>query len=384
MPIYSRNRVGATVSANESYTDHDLGRILYEDVINTDRVFNAALARDFQEVASRANGTMLESELTAFQEFSVKEAWKNLKAQMKKLWEKIKGVFRTTFAKLTTWLVRDGKAFVAMHRKNILGKNVSKCEIPKYRMKQNWEKVGTSMQKAAKSMTIENALKEYQGYRGSDGPKPDDFTKEAITKVLGTSCDIGEFKDKFMDLVFGPEQTDIEFGKLGVTVDKLFSNISKPETSVKDLKKAEKEADKHLKSLIKKLDDYEKKDSNFEKDDLGDGYHDKQSRDGVTYSRDSYKAASAVCSANSTFLSTLTSAQIAAVKFSIKQDRMVVGKLAAYNPAKNESAMLETMAWLEGADDFDTQDSIDPDSVNDEDVAGDPDVQVIINVEDDE
>ena len=65
---------------------------------------------------------------------------------------------------------------------------------------------------------------------------------------------------------------------------------------------------------------------------------------------------------------------------------MVLGKLVAYTPKSslNDSAMLESMAWLEGADDFDEVEDINPAEAEAEDVQSDPDVVVNISVDGDD
>lgn len=372
MPIYSRNRVGgvgATVTANESYSDHDIGRIMYESAINQDRIFNAALARDFKEIDGTRNGTMLESELTAFREFSVKEAWANLKAALKKFWEKIKGVFRAAYAKLSVWVVRNGKAFVKLHRKAILAANVKDTKIPKYR-KRKGAAIDDSLQKAAKALDIDKAL-------AGGVADASDAVKAKLGTVIGkTSCDPADFRTEYMDYMFEAVQSDETCGSLGLdstgAKTKLMDIVcgTASDASTKDLQKAAKAADKHLAKLIKDIDSAAAKAT---KDLEGDA---------KTAKADQYGNASKYVSAEQTATAAITKAQISAIKFSIKQARMVLGKMvAAGSGAKNEGALDEMSCWFEGADDFDSHEDVDPAEINAEDVASDPDVVVNIDVE---
>lgn len=370
MPIYSRNRVSGTVIASENYTDRDFGRIMYECALNDQKVFNAAIANDFREISAVREGTMLESELVSFREFSAREAWEGLKKKVKKLWEKIKGVFRAVFAKLSVWFVRNGKAFVKLHKKYLISKSgLDDCEIPRYRAKKSRfsDLVGDALTKDERSLTFENVVD-----KGNYGDKDaSDMTEAMFGFIIGTKCDASEFHDKFMEACFEDEETNVEYRdiKSAYPMNQMFSTIENGGKSIKDLKKAEKAADKKLSALIKKLDAAASNEKKYSEDE-----------------RKSYTAASKYTSAAQSYVTAVIRAQIAAVKLDVKQCRMVLGKLVAYTPKSslNDSAMLESMAWLEGADDFDEVEDINPAEAEAEDVQSDPDVVVNINVDGDD
>ena len=100
------------VQANESYVG-TLG--CYNALIDMERnnraIFEAGIARDFQG-AVMVNEGASEEELLAFTEASLGGVISSLKAMLKKIWEKIKGVFNTFLKKLDTVIIRDNKKFV--------------------------------------------------------------------------------------------------------------------------------------------------------------------------------------------------------------------------------------------------------------------------------
>ena len=144
----------------------------------------------------------------------------------------------------------------------------------------------------------------------------------------------------------------------------LFDNITSKSSAIKDLKKAERETDKSIKSALSALKEAEGKAS------------------GEAETRP-YKRASATISGYERAITVATRTAISIIKLGVQQDRMVIGKLAAASP-NNESALLEQMAWFEGADDFATQEDIPAEEVNAEDIQSDPDVVVNIEVEPEE
>lgn len=371
MPIYSRNSVGSDIkiTANENYSYADMGRILVECAQNDMIVFNAAMRNDFKENAAIREGTMVSSELASFREFSIKEAWGNLKEKLKKLWEKIKGVFRQVYAKLTVWLVRNGKAFVALHRKTLANKTgLSNVEIPKYMKRTSFL---DNDHAAPLATAAKNTIEAYKNDDNARGTTEDDNNKSAeayanyeLGKII-SGATVSNFAEEFKKKAF-EELTNRKFSELGISVEQMFNNITSKSDSIKKLKKAEREADKSIKTMISSLN---KKASAAEKKETGSGA--------------GYKIAANVCSGYERALTLVTRAQIQAIKLGVKQDRMVIGRLVAASPNK-ESALMEQMAWFEGADDFDSQEDIPADEINAEDIQSDPDVVVNVEVEPDE
>lgn len=365
MPIYSRNSVGSdiTITANENYSFSDMGRILVECAQNDMLVFNAALKNDFKENAAIREGTMVSSELSSFREFSVKEAWGNLKAKLKKLWEKIKGVFRQVYAKLTVWLVRNGKAFVALHRKTLTNKaGLSKVKIPSYKLRTaNYDKIVNATKDFGPKIRMYISGSK-SGDIGAGEIKAETVANEMLSSVV-SGATVENYGESAKKAAF-EEKTNTTFGDLHLDLNKLFDNITSKSSAIKDLKKAERETDKSIKSALSALKEAE-----------GKATGEAETRP--------YKRASATISGYERAITVATRTAISIIKLGVQQDRMVIGKLAAASP-NNESALLEQMAWFEGADDFATQEDIPAEEVNAEDIQSDPDVVVNIEVEPEE
>ena len=179
------------------------------------------------------------------------------------------------------------------------------------------------------------------------------------------------FAEKSKEYYF-EEMKDTTFASIGVPLEKLFNNITSRSKRIKDLKKAEKDFDTAVKKAIKKLDDAAKKYDKAE----GKTDEEKDLNKGLSTQ---YKNASKVTSSYERAVTIATRANINAIKTSVKQDRMLVGLLAAASPTQEAYFIM-----AEGADDFDSQEDYSPEEINDPEVQADPDVVINVNVDDDE
>ena len=120
MGIYSANRTGRLgvqlATLKENYTSADANRIMYECVVNDNKIFEAILANDFREIKSMREGTLLESERMALNEASIKELAASLKKHLSTFIGKIKSMIQTAITKISAYILRDGKAFVKNYR----------------------------------------------------------------------------------------------------------------------------------------------------------------------------------------------------------------------------------------------------------------------------
>lgn len=349
MPIFSSNRVsgaGATIVAAEGYTEHDFGRILSECAINDMRLFNAAIARDFQEAQALSEGTMVASEIQALQEFSIKEAWKGLKEKLKKLWAKIKGVFKTVYAKLSLWLNRNTKAYIAQHRKELISKNCGGCKIPKFHDPKpgyldiigDFKGLKLSDLKDVADALKGEAVDEIVSAVGAAGKEADlDSNKyNAIRNVIDDMEIPGADKifDELYKAAFNEPNENLTFADCIYkgNVNALFDSLSGNSKSLKTLRKMSAGIDKIFKGIIGKLNKAEAK-------------AESGSAEQKAYSLASKFVGKVQVAANA-----LTSASIKVIKKAISNDRGLIATLVAYNPkAKNEAAMLE-FAFLAGYD----------------------------------
>ena len=362
MPIYARNSLGSDmkITANENYSYADMGRILSECVQNDQILFNAVMRNDFKESTAIREGTMVSSELAAFREASAKDAWESLKARLKKLWEKIKGVFRQVYAKLTVWFVRYGKAFVAANRAVLANKKLDGCKIPLY-LKEKKSPADLH------SKVCEEAIKKIKEVGTS---AENETTEEEVNSVLGkavSGATAENFGEKFHSAVFD-EEKDQTYKTLGLKTEVLFAEITGKGSAMKELKEAEKKVDTAVKAAMSAI----KAARGSAEKDADKGNFGTASRNVGAFERT---------------VTISSRAAIKAVRDKVANRRQIVGKLVAYNPNSSnptsESAMLETMAWFEGADDFAAVDDIPAEEIKADDVQSDPDVEINVTVDDD-
>lgn len=367
MPIYSTNRVsGASTSivAAEGYTEHDFGRILSECATNDMKLFNAAIARDFQEITAMQEGTMVSSEVRALQEFSIKEAWKGIVEKLKKLWAKIKGVFRNVYAKLSLWLNRSNKLYVAQNRKYLQNKNLADCPLPKY-----LKPVGdyyTRVDKCIKELG--DSAKAINDIRTSDDPSLKEVIKKTTTKALkaldidstlgtkspagdlNTSINADDIYEAMLKKYFKAEDSKLTWGNSGMSLDTLFTNLSGSSKKLKDLKKASKTVDGAFKKIISDINK------------LADSDSEKEAN------KKKYRLASAAATSFQNLMNASTSAFIKLTKKAISNDRGLIAALVAYDPKKpkNENAVMCEFAYATGFDTLHEEtDDMTPEDVDD-------------------
>jgi hypothetical protein len=112
MSIYSGNRIGvaslADVRVNESYTDNDIGTILYESERNDMAFFEAILYSDLTEIRDLREGVITEAEAEEKNEKDKDSAFKKIIDRIKAFWAKIKGFFKSIIDKIAAFCDRDG------------------------------------------------------------------------------------------------------------------------------------------------------------------------------------------------------------------------------------------------------------------------------------
>lgn len=340
MPLYSTNRLqnmgNVKVSANESYVGSaGLGRLMLEAAQNDMAIFEAVIFNDFQEVRGIREGTLLESELQSLNEANIKGFFESLKKTLQKFWEKIKGVFKTVYAKLTQYLVHNGKAFVAMHRKELEHKDLRKFSIKDYRAPTD----KLDSMRTPDSGFFADFFKNYSTARAKNvapGETSDSYDSEFVDGILSRQlsgiADVTSqtFIKKVIDYCFkeGAELNGLSSSQLKTMMD----NISTGGEYIKSLKKANKEVNQSLSKGMTTLKNEEKK---LDKEKDTD-----QSR--------ILGAARGYTSALQKILGIYTSGVIKAVKFGMGQDRRVLAGAVAYNPkmVKTENAEFISEAVL--------------------------------------
>ena len=121
MSIYNRNRAGSMAYANEAvdakYNDRNIGLIMVESEMNDMSFFEACLRADFREIKGLQEGTLLESEIEALNEATFKEFINNMQVRLSRFWRKIKDAIEIAIEKVSAFILRDGKKFVAEYER---------------------------------------------------------------------------------------------------------------------------------------------------------------------------------------------------------------------------------------------------------------------------
>lgn len=320
MAIISANRYSTVngryvITANENYGMGDIGQIMIEDAQNDLAIFNAALRADLNEIRIRSEGTLLESEIQQLNEGAIKDFFKALIEKLKKFWAKMKSVFKQAYAMITTYVVRNGKAFVAANRKALYaltGKEEIKGEI--------W---------CPKGDIEPDILKKQPDTNGDFSGKSSAEITEAIIKTALPGYDSGSVYDYMKELCFekktNPVLESICSPREGIN---FLENSGK---LISKLKESERKLEKSVKDEMKKLENQAKTAVNNEKDEkkkaeLEEKYQDaKNATTGVTNA-----------------VSTLGRSAIKLTKFCVTVVRTALGR-AIVTSAKIESTLAESM-----------------------------------------
>ena len=364
MGIYSSNRTGLDyysgeeIVADESYVG-TLG--CYNALIDMERnnraIFEAGIARDFQG-AVMVNEGASEEELLAFTEASLGGVISSLKAMLKKIWEKIKGVFNTFLKKLDTVIIRDNKKFVEKYQRQVRTKNLSKLkykyskELAGFKELKEALDPGTALQSEA--LTVLGMLDNESTADSwkkiiDDGDLESYFIEGCISSKL-KNVEMKDLAKEIHEICFDSEESEegLDSSRLTSIILDLQGDKIK-----KEITDAQKKTDKHFSTILKRVESYSKELGKAKKGDTvnvptdadgGSQKHLKMTDDQITNSLN-------VSGIVQTCISTLENVHNRVVacflnehKFKISQSRRVFAKAVSYNDkAKNEAAYLDAV-----------------------------------------
>lgn len=257
MSIYATNRMGhmdtATAVANEAYGASDIGRILYESQVNDQAIFEAIVVSDLREIQGIREGTLLESEIQALNEASIKGFFEKIKARLKQFWEKVKGVFKDIIAKIALFVMRDGKKFVKRFDEVTKGFTM-KGELTgcKY-----FTKKGLAIIKVPVVSDIETKINAQKNAESID--KKAVVSAELAVAIEGkplTNPTEKEFKEAAIEALFTPKT--INASNYDGIVKVLKSVVSDGKDDIKALREKEKKIEKEIKEAGEKIKKAEK------------------------------------------------------------------------------------------------------------------------------
>lgn len=351
MGIYSTNRLDMSginvddIVANESYSGLvGIQRILIEEHENDMRIFEAVLRNDMQEVYGLKEGTILESELSALQEASIKGLWETIKTALKEFWKKVLGVIENFKNKFLDTIHKANTKLLEDKQKKLEKKDLSK-------MTYKWRKVNedesltkglmeidslrNSKMEALKGATAEKAQESISEYNDNK------LTNEFLKTLLGKETTTEKFVDDYIERVFDKE-TDM-VGLSASELDKIIKDLS---TMHKD-KKAVEDAKKTVNATCKKtLSDIAKTEKETSSKAADNNY-----REGVVAAAKIAECCRLIINSWKAAQLSYISAQFKCIKIRTTQNRYVLSKAAAWDPkAVGESAEFEIFAECDSAE----------------------------------
>ena len=337
-----------TVEAAEGYSGGIGCQIAALEAAQTDFSFLTAFVQsDAREIGMVREGAGVE-EMHAMLEGAISDAWNKLKEWVKKIWEKIKGIFKAFIARLEDFMGKNGYAYFEKYRKVLYDGTPIKDLKAKYSKVDDKE-----LEKLLIGRELENVLPDAFDDKAvvvNDDKDQSELVDEYLEKMLGESTDKKSFKKDFHDKCFDTESTeDIESGK----IQEYVKYISDKKSIIEKFEKQRDNIDKGLKKISnsidkmasKALDDKVKNKSNtsdegvysttdyvgFGKDNKPDKAYKNASQSRIARAQ---RRASAVQSA----LTSYNSAAMEAGKFAIAQSRRLAAVIVSYKMRhKNEA-----------------------------------------------
>lgn len=391
MGVYSLNRTNLSyydeseIIADESY-DGVAGcyQAMIDMETNSHTLFEEAITRDFLEATYIHEGK--DEELMSLQEASISNIFERIKSFMKKVWEKIKGIFNNFLRKLDTVIMRDNKEFAKKYKAQVMGKDLSKMKYkwcdPTGNLSTLKDKVsGSEIKGEAESVITnvsnENNADDFKKIKAmiEDGDYYDHIVNKAIPAV---KTDYKSMEKDIHDWCF--ESSTNEEGLSKDRVNSLYKILISDDVK-KDVKKTQETTNKYFANILSDLD---KASTAASKIDLkGDASDDDPLEDDIKYKNYAGSGADADTSGKKHNVEKLSMSKKHAVnnfvsdagvaseaiqkieavhnklvacflrenKFYITQARRVFAKAVSYSPkkAKNEAAELYYDAIEEAA-----------------------------------
>ena len=238
-----------TVEAAEGYSGGIGCQIAALEAAQTDFSFLTAFVEsDAREIGMVREGAGVE-EMHAMLEGAISDAWNKLKEWIKKIWEKIKGIFKSFIARLEDFMGKNGYAYFEKYRKVLYDGTPIKDLKAKYSKVDDKE-----LEKLLTGRELEKVF--FNAFDDSavvvnDDKDQSEIVEEYLGKMLGESTDKKSFKKDFHDKCFESESTeDLESGKIAEYV----KYISDKKSIIEKFEKQRDTIDKGLKKISNSID----------------------------------------------------------------------------------------------------------------------------------
>ena len=338
-----------TVEAAEGYPGGIGCQIAALEAVQTDFSFLTAFVQsDAREIGMVREGAGNE-EMYSMLEGAISDAWDKLKEWVKKIWEKIKGIFKSFIARLEDFMGKNGYAYYEKYRKILFDGTPIKDLKAKY-SKVNDTALSDLLTGLKMSKVLPDALRSYNTVEVNDDKDQSEIVDEYLGKMLGESTDRKSFKKDFHDKCFESEvNEDLETGSIPTYV----KYISDKKSIIEKFEKQRDLIDKGLKKISSDIDKMASKaiddkvknkansslEGNVENRNAYVGFDDDNKAKSVykwanqTMIARGQRRVSAVQSA----LTAYNSASMEAGKFAIAQSRRIAAVIVAYKMRhKNE------------------------------------------------
>lgn len=353
--------MGSSVIANEDYQG-EVGAyaILAENVQNDLAMFNSMIVGDFME-SKAIHESASTDQLSVLVENAGVGLLDNIKAFLKKAYEKIKGLIKSFITNLQTIVTRDNAKLVEKHRKAVFTKDLSKLKFSWSTCKDDKDAVYPRSIKET-GMIIDGLQKELVNNTNQinsatnidvhnliglvDNNDLDELSRnikdtETKAKIIASAIGIsGSGKLDYNSLTSSAienlfDEKDEMEGMSNRLRDNIMQSLSTSKDVLKGLKDAEKKLDNHYNKEIKKIDKLRNEFTSMVPSGGNVGEHKITSEQaskavrGINYIYDGLKVYQ-----ETTTKSINTTMSI--IKFKIKESRAAYARAAAYRSVGEE------------------------------------------------
>ena len=335
MGVYSSNRTqlgmynSDEIVANENYVGVvGACQMMLEGFQNDQAIFESVLAADFMEAVAVQEGAV---EYSTLNEASIGGFVDKLKELVKKIWEKIKGLFQTFIAKVNNVVIRDNKKFVDKYKKEVFGKtSLSKM---KYKWAEPKEAGFKALAAQLEVVKVTEAMDRCHGLSADELKKLNERVdnNELLEEILGT--EVKEYAKEMHEKCFDDEEEveGLDSARLNECMDTLVNS----KNSLKNIQDAKNKADKAFSEMLKSIE----KSRNEVLKNIPS--KDDKTRTESDKSMALLNTQHKVISVANTAMSKSTAALMAETKALIKQSRRVFAQAVSFNPkAVKENALL--------------------------------------------
>lgn len=260
MGVYSSNRTnlgtysGEEIVANENYSGIEGAfQIMTEGYQNDLAIFNSVIMSDFQEAALLQEGAV--EQVQVLQEANVSGFIDKIKEFIKKVWEKIKGLFKTFFVKIESLISRDTKKFAEKYKKEVFSKDLSKM---KFKFRKRTGKSIARLDEAGAESKVAAIIAEAEKNRTElkklqEMIDDSDFSDNCLSEISGIrNTTYSDFHKDYMETIF--EDEDQIEGLDTALLSEMYEVLTMGGKALSELKKENAKVDKVFSNMLRSID----------------------------------------------------------------------------------------------------------------------------------